>query len=101
MRNMDFFGLINSKIYSYVEVITDSCLKNCHDYKTEDKIDERFTIDTSVFRFNTKSATKNDLLREDICMENCFNKELESYIMLLNVRIILMKNLVFVRQNEI
>ena len=72
MRSLDFFGLINSKIFSYIEISTDKCLKNCNEHKPEDKFDDKFIIDTSVFRFKTKSSSKNDFLRENINIKRPF-----------------------------
>ena len=87
-KNMEMFGLINSKIYSYVELSSDICMKKCN--KNIKNKDENTLLDTSVFNINIRTSGNNDNIMQNInmeCLDNCLNKKVESFRMLLNVKV--------------
>jgi hypothetical protein len=87
IRNADFIGLINSKIYSYAELSADNCIKQCHKNKSLD-INTITDSNEPVFSFYLESSRKKELMKQEInmkCYDNCVNKKMESYKMLINV----------------
>lgn len=88
IRSMEILGLINSKIYSYAEFSADNCIRQCHKYKSVEGNSEN----GSVFSFHLETSRKRDFMKEEInmkCYDNCVNKKMESFKMLINVRIII------------
>jgi hypothetical protein len=90
-RNSDFFGFINSKIYSYAELSTDSCINKCDNNKQREN-SQGILLNKAEFSFNLGYTTKNEFMRNEInrkCFDNCVNKKMESFRILINVRIII------------
>ena len=89
LTNLDFFGFINSKIYSYVELSTDICFKTCDNKNNQKNENREVLLNNSEFSFNLGYTPKTDLIRDEInnkCFDNCMNKKIESFRMLINVR---------------
>jgi hypothetical protein len=89
LTNLDFFGFINSKIYSYVELSTDICFKRCDNKNNQKNENREVLLNNSEFSFNLGYTPKTDLIRDGInykCFDNCMNKKIESFRMLINVR---------------
>jgi len=87
LTNLDFFGFINSKIYSYVELSTDMCFKTCDN--NQKKENGEVLLNNSEFSFNLEYLPKRDLIRDGInnkCFDNCMKKKIDSFRMLINVR---------------